>query len=527
MNFVPNAVSTVAPGGFKGVLFPGDPGVPAGGVNTRYDHVSPRIGLAWTPFPDGRTVIHAAGGLFYGSVGGNLFTYPSNGEPFSGRPSFANVIHVSNPYATDPKDFCNGDPVCIAGGVGHSPYPFIYDPKNPKYVVTPAAIIPMDPNFHWPVSYQFNLGFEQQLGAGFAFSGSYVGALSRKLPTEWDVNYPQFNVTSTGGSGATCTDLTQACGYANASGTVNNRRPFNAKAYGVTTTASASNPILSSISQIQSSEGANYHGLQITIQKRLTKGFSAQGFYVWSKALQSLDLDTSGNTGNSTTTTPEDNNFHYLDKMRSDYDQRHVVAASIVWKPHYGFDNRFLRAVVNDWTITSIIRIQSGLPVNVTTGTDTNGDNVNNDRPNLVAGVTRANVTDNGSSRSAMIKNWMSPLQFCAADRSYTWNGGANVIQACPQQGAGPAGYDGTVRQNSLDAPGRRSIDASIFRDFRIYERLTFQLRGESTNVFNLTNLVAPTATLSSATFGQIPNNAISGGSFSNRVIQVGGRILF
>jgi hypothetical protein len=83
------------------------------------------------------------------------------------------------------------------------------------------------------------------------------------------------------------------------------------------------------------------------------------------------------------------------------------------------------------------------------------------------------------------------------------------------------------VRQNSLDAPGRRSIDASIFRDFRIYERLTFQLRGESTNVFNLTNLVAPTATLSSATFGQIPNNAISGGSFSNRVIQVGGRILF
>ncbi len=58
--------------------------------------------------------------------------YSSNGEPFSGRPSFSNVIHVSNPYATDPKDFCNADPACIAGGVGHSPYPFIYDPKNPE-----------------------------------------------------------------------------------------------------------------------------------------------------------------------------------------------------------------------------------------------------------------------------------------------------------------------------------------------------------------------------------------------------------
>ena len=307
MNFVPNAVSSVAPGGYKGVLFHmAIPARPCGRRrHTRYNHISPsRVGLAWTPYPNGHTVIHAAAGLFYGSIGGNLFTYPSNGEPFSGRPSFSNVIHVNNPYATDPKDFCNGDPVCIAGGVGHSPYPFIYNPKNPQYVVTPAAIIPVDPNFHWPVSYQFNLGFEQQLGAGFAFSGSYVGALSRKLPTEWDVNYPTFNVTSAGTSGPTCTDTTLACSYANAAGTVNNRRPFNAKAYGATSTASASNPILSSISQIQSSEGANYHGLQITIQKRLTKGFSAQGFYVWSKALQSMDLDTTGNTGNSTGTEP-------------------------------------------------------------------------------------------------------------------------------------------------------------------------------------------------------------------------------
>ncbi len=527
MNFVPNAASSIAPGGYKGVLFPGDPGVPAGGVNTRYDHISPRVGLAWTPYPNGRTVIHAAAGLFYGSVGGNLFTYPSNGEPFSGRPSFANVIHVNNPYATDPKDFCNGDPVCIAGGVGHSPYPFIYNPKNPQYVVTPAAIIPVDPRFRWPVAYQFNFGFEQQFGAGFSFSGSYVGALSRKLPTEWDVNYPQFNVTSAGTSGATCSDLTQACAYANASGNVNNRRPYNAKAYGATSTASASNPIFSTISQIQSSESANYNGLQVTLQKRLSKGFSAQGFYVWSKALQSLDLDTSGNTGNSTGTEPEDNNLHYLDRQRSDYDQRHVVAASVVWKPHYGFDHRFIRAIVNDWTITSIIRIQSGLPFNITTGSDTNGDNVNNDRPNLVPGVSRASVMDNGRSRSAMTAHWVSPLQFCAADRSYTWNGGANVVPACPQQGVGPAGYDGTVRQNLLDAPGRRSIDASIFRDFHIYERLTFQLRGESTNVFNLTNLPAPVGSLSSSTtFGQV-TGTISGGSFSNRIIQVGGRILF
>jgi hypothetical protein len=124
-----------------------------------------------------------------------------------------------------------------------------------------------------------------------------------------------------------------------------------------------------------------------------------------------------------------------------------------------------------------------------------------------------------------MVKNWVSPLQFCSWNTTYTWSG--STVNPCPEQGVGPAGSDGTLRQNTLDAPGRRSIDASIFRDFHIYERLTFQLRGESTNVFNLTNLPAPVGTLSSSTtFGSI-TSAFSGGSFSNRIIQVGGRILF
>jgi hypothetical protein len=60
---------------------------------------------------------------------------------------------------------------------------------------------------------------------------------------------------------------------------------------------------------------------------------------------------------------------------------------------------------------------------------------------------------------------------------------------------------------------------------------VTFQLRGESSNVFNLSNLPAPNATNSTLSsgpnlFGHI-TTGIAGGSFGNRVIQVGGRILF
>jgi outer membrane receptor protein involved in Fe transport len=524
MNFVPGVTSTIAPSLPKGILLPGDPGVPAGGVNTRYGHVSPRVGFAWTPYSDGRTVIHGAAGIFYGSIGGNLFTYPSNGEPFSGRPSFGNVIHVSDPYATDPKDFCGGDATCIANGVGHSPFPFIYDPKNPQFVVKPAAIIPIDPNFKWPTTYQINFGVQQQFTKGLAMSANYVASLSRFLPIEWDVNYPVFNINAAGGSGTACSNLAQNCAYTNTGGNANNRRPYNDISYGLAATGAA-NPQLSTISQIQSSESSNYHGFQVSIQQRLTHGFSVNGFYVWSKSLQSEDLDTAGNTGNSSGTEPQDNRNRFLDKQRSDFDQRHVSAISFVYKPQYGIHNFIVRNAINGWTITSIIRMQSGNPFNVSTGSDNNGDGVSNDRPSLVPGLTSARVTDNGHSRVAMMNNWVDPHQFCQYNAT-TSIGPSLSNPACT--GAGPAGSDGLLRQNTLDAPGRRSIDASVFRDFHIVERLKFQLRGESTNVFNITNLPAPTGTLSSTytSFGHI-TNAYVGGSFGNRVIQVGGRLLF
>ena len=85
------------------------------------------------------------------------------------------------------------------------------------------------------------------------------------------------------------------------------------------------------------------------------------------------------------------------------------------------------------------------------------------------------------------------------------------------------------MRDNTLDAPGRRDIDASLFRDFPLYrDRVKLQPRGEANNVFNLTNLPAPSSTLSGGpdTFGHI-NGTIQGGNFSNRILQVGARILF
>ena len=58
--------------------------------------------------------------------------------------------------------------------------------------------------------------------------------------------------------------------------------------------------------------------------------------------------------------------------------------------------------------------------------------------------------------------------------------------------GIGPGGADGNVPRDYMRAPGYRDVDLGLFRDFHFAENITFQLRGEATNVFNLVSLGTP-----------------------------------
>lgn len=529
MNFRAGVQSTAVPNAPTGLLFPGDAGVSDGGTPTEYTHISPRVGFAWNPFGDGKTVIHGAGGIFFGTVSGNQFEFPSNTNPYAVRASFSKVISVADPYSSDPGDFCpNGQVAFPTTGytctTGVSPFPYNYDKANPRFI-RGSQELTFDSNYKWPRIYQVNFGFQQQFTRNLALTANYVGSLSRNMPMFRDANYPIFNVNSSGASGASCSNTALPCAYANNTNTVNNRRPLNAQ---ITPTlpGGASTPTLGQVLVMGSTETSNYHGLQVSAEQRMTHNFSIKGFYVWSKTLSSSELDSGGNAGNSADTQYEDANNRQLEKQRSDFDIRHMSVISAIYKSQYNSKNWAVRSLVNGWTVTAIIRMQSGNPFNISDGSDVNADGQNNDRPNL-SGIGTPQLTDNGHSRQAMMKQWVSPQYFCryGAAVAVTPN-----IPACPQNGAGPAGSSGTVRRNLLDSPGARSVDASLFREFILHENLKFQLRAESTNVFNLTNLPDPTGSLSSATGFGVINGSLSNltaNSFANRVLQVGGRILF
>lgn len=480
-----------------GLLFPGDKGVPKGGAFTPADHVSPRVGFSWDPFGNGKTVVHGAGGIFFGGISGNLWELPSNFAPYAVRPTFSKVTSVTHPYANDPTEF--------PGGVNPFPTLTFTPGTGTASFLALNQISSMDAHFKWPFTYQINFGIQQQITNTLAIGVNYVGSLNRRQPHYEDLNPAQFNVTASGTSGPSCTDLTQACAYANTSATVNNRRKLNSM-YGL----SAASPVYSNVYNIQANQGSNYNGMQVTVEQRLTQRVSAKGSYTWSHTLASSNLD-----GTSLNNIFLDYNYPNLEKkQRSDQDRRHMVSASVVWKPDYFSSfNRPVRLMLNGWTLSSSIALNSGQPFTVTTGVDNYFNGQGNNRPSIVPGVTPRTLKS--SSRVAEENKWFDTSAYCVTGGVIT-----GTTTACP--GVGPLNLLGNERPMSLDDPGYRDIDASLVRSIPVHEQYRFELRGEAVNVFNLTNLGAPTAAMNSANFGKVTG---SGGS--NRIIQVSGRFVF
>jgi hypothetical protein len=265
---------------------------------------------------------------------------------------------------------------------------------------------------------------------------------------------------------------------------------------------------------ITDNQTSNYNGMQAAIKKRLSRQFSLDAFYIWSKTMESGSLQTTGNIGNSAATEPEDYYAPKLDKQRADNDIRSQFSMNAVWKPVFFEKNRYLHFALDGWSVAAIVSLRSGRPFAITTGTDDNFDGDVNDRPNIlpgqVPGLSNSFYRTPGNTSP---QNWFNTSAYCKI---------GSVVNgvSCPV-GGGPAGVDGLLPVNSLNAPNYHNVDASIFRDFTIYERLKFQFRGEATNVFNIVNLNAPNGTLNNAAFGKI--NSAAG----MRVLQVGGRLLF
>ncbi len=169
-----------------------------------------------------------------------------------------------------------------------------------------------------PYTDQASVGLQQQIGSHLAVTADLVRALGHRLPVGRDLNHPDA---------------------------VTGLRP---------------DPSLFQKTATETAAHSWYTGLQIGLQKRATSHHSYSLAYAWSSA----ENDTDGNRA-----FPMDPDNILADRGRVPTNARHRVSAGAIVDLPRGF------------RLAGVVTARSGLPYNVTTGTDDNVDNLlSNDR---------------------------------------------------------------------------------------------------------------------------------------------------
>ena len=286
----------------------------------------------------------------------------------------------------------------------------------------------------------------------------------------------------------------------------------------------APDPRFAGVTQMTNGGISNYQGLSVQFRRTFAYGFQGQASYTWSHALDDVSNAGAGEfysvcSGCSFVTLG--NPVLSQNYGSSDYDIRHNFTADFVWDTPWKFGNKILGNILGNWTLSGKFYWRSGTPFTV----------YDSSLPGLLAGT---NIVSDVNFLSGM------PATTVASNLPRTCGTGA-VNTPCfdstqfAASGAEP-GF-GNVGRNSIFGPGYSDIDATLFKNFTIKERLRFQIGASAYNLINHPNFQNPNADVANpSSFGTISSTAIpptsaygafQGSAVSGRVLVVTGRLQF
>src|SRR5262249_24800125 len=431
---ITSKVFTNAP---KGLLFPGDQGVPKWGYNGAVKNLAPRLGFAWDVFGDGKTSVRGGAGMFDDTHLPAIYHQAwGSATPFS---TSLVLTQPAGPFSDPYRGITN-------------PFP-APTPAPSNYVFpTPVPAYGFDPNRDFVISviYNWNLTVERQLAKSWLLRTAYVGAHGSHLP-----EYIQRNPAVFIPGSKLSTDQ---------------RRIF--QPFGL-------------IGVFEQDVNSSYNALQVSLEKRLSRGFTILANYKYSKSLddQPYNQAVVQMNVNLPDLSPIPWNMprrHQMDYGPSQFDRTHRFVASYVWSlPEWTGANQFVRSVIGGWQLSGIATAQTGDPLTILAGSDQSQTGLNADRA-VQVGSPRGG---NACGSTAPCVNYLDPAAFQLP----------------------PIGTFGTVRKGGLRGPGYFNWDMGLRKIFPLPgEHVQLQFRAEYFNVFNRANFNDPRVSLGGSGFGQI-----------------------
>jgi hypothetical protein len=434
--FRPGEESTLYPTAPLGLVVPGDPGIPPATFNNKYRNLGPRVGIAYTPRANGKSVIRVGYGMYYDFQWLKGFNSFANTPPYGLSYNPVGPVDTANPYN------------------GASLFPYSVPPPGSAaakaYVFPPAtdlSLLSQDPNYNSGRIHQYNVSYEWEPWKDYLFTFAYVGTRGTHLRSSTDLNMPLF--------------IPNASTLANEQ----SRRPY---------------PQVTSI--VSEFSGANswYNSMQISLNKRFAHGFTIISNYTLSK-----NTDSGDTTGRSegAVNIYRDPNDRRLDYGISDYDIRHSLSVGYAWQlPFVKRANRWTKVALGSWTWGGTLRAVSGTPMNVT-GPDSFDDfSAEYAWANYVGG----SVYGDHSSRASQAAHWLNPNAFCPANAT---GAGCTVDTSV---GVTSVAF-GNAKRGVARGPGGFYNDMTLEKTFPFSERWgSLNFRASATNVFNHTVLQNP-----------------------------------
>jgi hypothetical protein len=440
----PGKQSVVYPQAPEGLLFPGDPGVPAGIAPVDYHEFMPRVGLAWDPFGGNKTIVRAGYGIFYdgftngtgGPLQGAISALPWTQAYQLPGPGF----NVANPYGTSPTPF---------GG---------------QNFVAPATVLTVQSGALPPYSQNWNFSIERAIAKDYLLDIRYVGNKGTHLPRFIEANPSIY------GPGVNANNNNEIRQYTtcNAAGICN---------YG-------------SVGLIADDSSSTYHALEIAFSRQYSHGLSFLASYWFSKSLDYIS--TLNVAGSAPTLVAGENDLAQnpfdlrAEHGPSLFDARSRFVFSGTWAlPRWRDAPKAAALITNGWQLNTITSISSGTPFTVYDSADVSLQGsapeisgFYSSRPDL--------ISDPNSGQPHTPNQWVSRAPF---------------LQLNPQTQAGQFGNEG---RNVVRGPGIADVDLSLFKYFNIDESRRVQFRAECFNLLNHPNFGLPENDLESPAFGQI-----------------------
>jgi hypothetical protein len=487
-----------------------------------WNNFGPSLGIAWDPSGSGKTSVRSNYRIAYDRL------------PTFGLSTIFQTLPGITRGETNDEFGQGGGRLANLPQINPPSVPPASQTQPPPY--TNNTITVVDPNLEVATTHMWALGIQREIMPRTVLSVDYIGRRAHNLYGAYNANQPEifrngfldaFRTAKAGGESTLLDRLTAPDTRRTAaqSGAAFIRSQFPNELALDSVGAVALNlaqriqngvnlpalgglgpnffyafPQFGQVRVIDSNDFSTYHGLEVQILRKLTKGIEAQFSWTWSKALDTRSYDPSltiygTGTAQSASSHPFDISNRKLNYARSDFDRRHVLNSYWIWELPFG------RGIFGGWQISGFLRYQTGRPFTVYSGSNSLGT--------IFQSAVQCNGCSPGEGR--VFTNASGTIQYF---EDATRN----------KFGTTPAGEIGNTGRNYFNLAPSFNLDTSVSKRFYFSEHINLEVRADATNLTNTPLWDVPNAVRTSPSFGTFTGPLEVPGS---RKVQLGAKLNF